>query len=85
MNHDIKHKTYFNTLTRCEGNKPIQDRNHKFPTQLRPINLITRKLTCENAKNKTKKYSMSAIILCCILVKLTCCSQVDDKLLMSQA
>ena len=55
MNHDVKHKTYFNTLTCCEGNKPSQERNHKFQTLLKPINLITRKLTCENAiKNKQK-------------------------------
>ena len=56
MNHDIK-DTYFNTLTCCEGNKPIQESNHKFRTQLKPINLITRKLTCENAKNKQTKNS----------------------------
>ena len=37
MNHDIK-ETYFYTLTCCEGDKPIQDRNHKFQTPLKPIN-----------------------------------------------
>ena len=62
MNHDIKNTSYFIRLLAAVESKPILDRNHKFQTQLKHINLKTRKLTCENAKNKQTKNSMSAII-----------------------
>ena len=53
MNHDIKY-TYFNKLTCCEGNKPIQDRNHKFSSSFKTYQFNNKKTYLRKC-NKTNK------------------------------